>query len=282
MLIISSILLYLGGLVSNDFFDIKADKIERPSRPLVSGAIQKKVAVTLVILFFVSGCLLSLLVNITSTAVAVFLITLIILYNFKLKNGFYRPFIMGSIRSLNIIFGFSSFIGFFGAHTVMSSPQIPFGYNTEPHSFMLLSLVCISIFFHIFMLTFVSSKETSREFSLKNKLGINIKKIFYVYISFLIIIGIIGTLLVEHPRDYLVFLIILGISSSLVYYKAHQKILNLKEGSLAMQFIVKNMITLLILLDSTFIAGISGALIGLVVAFFIFPVIFLSKKINMT
>ena len=41
ILIFSSIFLYLGGLVSNDFFDIKADRLERPTRPLPSGSIKK-------------------------------------------------------------------------------------------------------------------------------------------------------------------------------------------------------------------------------------------------
>jgi len=289
MLVISSILLYLGGLVSNDLFDFKTDKIERPNRPLPSGAVQKKSAIILTVLFFVSGFILSSFINITSAAISGLLVISILLYNYKLKNGFYRPFVMGAIRSLNVIFGFSFIFGFSGSNTFLPFSNIAIGYTVDLQLIMLLALSCLSIFFHIFVLTYISSKETTREYSLKNKKSISIKKIFYFYFSFLAIIGIVGSFLVEYQTDYLVFLLSLGLFSSLVYLKSHQKMLDLVDddddgdGSLAMQFIVKSMITLLILLDSTFIAGMSGAIIGLAVAiFFIFPSIILSKKISMT
>ena len=287
MLVVSSILLYLGGLVSNDLFDFKTDKIERPNRPLPSGAVQKKSAIILTVLFFVSGFLLSSLVNNTSAAIAALLVISILSYNYKLKNGFYRPFIMGAIRSLNVIFGFSIIFGFSGSNTFLPFSHMAIGYNVDLQLIRLLAISCLSIFFHIFLLTYISSKETTREYSLKNKKGISIKNLFFVYFSFLAIIGIVGSFLVAHQTDYLVFLAGLGVFSSLVYLRSQQNMLDLvdvdDDGSLAMQFIVKSMITLLILLDSTFIAGISGAIIGLAVAiFFIFPSIILSKKISMT
>ena len=289
MLVISSILLYLGGLVSNDLFDFKTDKIERPNRPLPSGAVQKKSAIILSVLFFVSGFVLSLFVSIASAAIAALLVISILSYNYKLKNGFYRPFVMGAIRSLNLIFGFSFIFGFFDSNTFLQFSQAAIGYNVDLQVITLLSLSCLSIFFHIFVLTYISSKETTREYSMKNKKSISIKNLFFVYFFFLAIIGIVGSFLVAHQTDYLVFLASLGVFSSLVYFKSQQKMLDLvddddeDDGSLAMQFIVKSMITLLILLDSTFIAGMSGAMIGLAVAiFFIFPSIILSKKISMT
>ena len=40
-LMVSSGLLYVAGIVLNDYFDIEIDKRERPSRPLPSGNISK-------------------------------------------------------------------------------------------------------------------------------------------------------------------------------------------------------------------------------------------------
>jgi 4-hydroxybenzoate polyprenyltransferase len=48
------------------------------------------------------------------------------------------------------------------------------------------------------------------------------------------------------------------------------------------QFVVKNMLILLILLDSAFIAGEAGILSGSVVAMLSIPCLILSKKISMT
>ena len=41
-LVLISIFLYIGGVVMNDLFDIKLDKLERPERPLPSNLIKKK------------------------------------------------------------------------------------------------------------------------------------------------------------------------------------------------------------------------------------------------
>lgn len=132
------------------------------------------------------------------------------------------------------------------------------------------------------MLTYVSSRETSREFnSESNKKRINIKIILYAYTIFLFIIGVIGFYLVENKTFFVIFILVLGVIVILIFYQAHQRMHNL-EANIRLQFIVKNMIILLVLLDSAFIAGISGPLIGITTASLILPSIFLSKKIQMT
>ena len=67
ILVFSSIFLYIGGLVTNDLFDIRKDKIERPNRPLSSGKIKKSTAVLLSVLFFGAGVFLSSQLTFTST-----------------------------------------------------------------------------------------------------------------------------------------------------------------------------------------------------------------------
>lgn len=107
ILITSSIFLYLGGLVSNDFFDEKIDSIERPSRPIPSEKVSKKNALILLTFLFLLGLVLSIVVSVASFLVAVLLIVCILSYNFKLKNGFFRSYLMGFIRALNVFYGFS-------------------------------------------------------------------------------------------------------------------------------------------------------------------------------
>jgi len=282
LLILSSISLYLGGLVSNDLFDIKIDKIERPNRPLPSNKVQKKHAVIILIVFFSAGFLLSLLFNYITAGISGILIVSILVYNYKLKNGVLRPFVMGGIRALNILYGFSILFGFYGPPSDVTLSSLDFGNNIMTQSSALLYLVLASVFFHIFILTFVSYKETTKEKLTSDSTNrINIKIILYVYTIFLFIIGSIGFYLVEYPFAYLFFVLALAIVVIMIFYNALKRMLQ-KELGLIMQFIVKNMLILLILLDSAFIAGISGPIIGLTTASLILPSLLLSKKISMT
>lgn len=297
ILIFSSITIYLGGLVSNDLFDIKIDKIERPTRPLPSGKVQRKHAIILLICLFGTGFLLSLLVNLIATVICGILVLSILLYNYKLKSGVLRPFLMGGIRSLNVFYGFSSLFGYSDQGIKNTGFQSAL-YNIDSDFIALLTLVLASVFFHVFVLTWVSSKETDREFADKRKKIISVKAVYYKYITFLFIIGVSGFYLVSYPMIYAFFILALGIVVTLIFYKAGRLVLRLQEGGrggegeagkgrgggggLTMQFIVKNMLLLLIILDSAFIAGLSGAIAGIATALFILPSIYLSKKISMT
>jgi len=281
ILVLSSISLYLGGLVSNDLFDTKVDKIERPNRPLPSGKVKKKYAVILLIIFFSAGFSSSLLFNFVTAGISGLLIVSILVYNYKLKNGVLRPFLMGGIRALNIVYGFTILFGFYGLPLDLTVLNLDLGPIIETHSLELFYLVLVSVFFHIFVLTFVSSRETTTEFTSDGKKRINIKIILYIYTTFLFIIGFLGTFLVQYQLAYVLFVLAIGIVVILIFYKAHLRMLQL-EVSMIMQFIVKNMIILLILLDSAFIAGIAGPIMGIAVASLIFPSILLSKKIRMT
>jgi len=80
ILIFSSIFLYLGGMVSNDLFDIKVDRLERPTRPLASGEIKKTNALLLTFLMFSLGMFLASFVNLMALGISVLLILGIILF----------------------------------------------------------------------------------------------------------------------------------------------------------------------------------------------------------
>ena len=206
---------------------------------------------------------------------------------------------MGGIRALNVFYGFSSLFGYSDQGIKNTGFQSAL-YNIDSDFIALLTLVLASVFFHVFVLTWVSSKETDREFADKRKKIISVKAVYYKYITFLFIIGVSGFYLVSYPVIYAFFILALGIVVTLIFYKAGRLVLRLQEGGrgrggegeagkgrgggggLTMQFIVKNMLLLLIILDSAFIAGLSGAIAGIATALFIVPSIYLSKKISMT
>ena len=53
--ILASLLLYMAGLLSNDYFDLEEDKKERPDRPLPSGAVNPRAALTVAVILAVLG-----------------------------------------------------------------------------------------------------------------------------------------------------------------------------------------------------------------------------------
>ena len=108
ILIFSSVFLYIGGLVLNDLFDIKVDRLERPNRPLPSGRIKKGKAILITVLLFSLGLALASIVNPTALGISLLMIVGIVAYNYKIKNGYFRPYLMAAIRALNVIYGASS------------------------------------------------------------------------------------------------------------------------------------------------------------------------------
>ncbi|NOR84657.1 hypothetical protein GQ473_00925 [archaeon] len=61
--IIITFLIFSGGNVINDYFDVEVDKINRPNRPIPSGKISEKTAYNLAIAFFLIAGGLSTLLN---------------------------------------------------------------------------------------------------------------------------------------------------------------------------------------------------------------------------
>ncbi|HRR33078.1 MAG TPA: UbiA family prenyltransferase [Kiritimatiellia bacterium] len=82
----ASLCLYAFGLILNDLMDIGADRLERPDRPLPSGAITVPQARMAAIAMALSGLNLALTAGRPSLYAAVVLATLILLYNGGVKR----------------------------------------------------------------------------------------------------------------------------------------------------------------------------------------------------
>src|ERR687898_2472603 len=101
-LISISAFLYIGGMVLNDYFDIKIDKKERPWRPLSSNKITKKNALVIILFSFSYSLTISVIIGWYTFIITLAMVTFIFSYNRFLKNTIFGSIIMGIIRSLNV------------------------------------------------------------------------------------------------------------------------------------------------------------------------------------
>jgi len=75
-----------GGNVINDFFDAKIDAINRPDRPIPSGAVPRQAARGFAVTLFLAGILASFFTNLLCTGIAVLNSLILLVYAGKLKR----------------------------------------------------------------------------------------------------------------------------------------------------------------------------------------------------
>lgn len=250
-IMVSSGLLYIAGIVLNDYFDIEIDKKERPSRPLPSGKISKGYALTIAIVALLIANIIALIVGPISLAISLALTLLIIAYDYQLKYSVLGPFAMGGTRSLNVIFG--------------ASPVLLY---TDNHSVAIVAAAAASLFFYVSSITILSKKEVGKE--RPN--------------STLVILIVFGVILAIVPLGMLLqfewtFLLNLSIFAGVTIVTFRQYIA--KEVP-SVQKAVRNMVISIIILDSVFVTGTAGLPYGLATLLLIAPVVVLAKKLYVT
>lgn len=250
-IMVSSGLLYIAGIVLNDYFDIEIDKKERPSRPLPSGKISKGYALTIAIVALLIANIIALVVGPISLAISLALTLLIIAYDYQLKYTVLGPFAMGGTRSLNVIFG--------------ASPVLLY---TDNHSVAIVAAAAASLFFYVSSITILSKKEVGKE--RPN--------------STLVILIVFGVILAIVPLGMLLqfewtFLLNLSIFAGVTIVTFRQYIA--KEVP-SVQKAVRNMVISIIILDSVFVTGTAGLPYGLATLLLIAPVVVLAKKLYVT
>ena len=108
-LVLATIGLYGGGVVFNDVFDAELDKIERPERPIPSGAASKSSAGILGGLLLLGGILAAFRVSELSGIIAAVVAGLALLYDAWGKHqGWFGPINMGACRGGNLLLGMSA------------------------------------------------------------------------------------------------------------------------------------------------------------------------------
>jgi hypothetical protein len=254
LLISISAFLYIGGMVLNDYLDIKIDKKERPWRPLPSNKISKKNALIITIISFLYSLTISFVVGWYTFIITLIMVTLIFLYNRFLKNTICGSINMGFIRSLNVLLGASQSIFLMDGDIFDTRFFIPL----------------LSEFLYVSAISILSKNEIKDfYFNLWNILPFLIIYVLIISICIFIIKGIFS-------YESLIPLIIF--SCFIIY----SNIMLFKKTSTTLKS-VSQLITLIVILDSIFITDILGVYYSLILVLtLIIPIIFLSRKVYMS
>jgi 4-hydroxybenzoate polyprenyltransferase len=250
-LMVSSGLLYIGGIVLNDYFDVEIDKRERPFRPLASGRISKRQALAIAMVAVLIANTIAFVLGPISFAVSLVLTFAIIVYDYRLKHSLSGPFAMGSARFLNVIFG--------------ASPAL---LNLNNHSYAIVGTAAGSLFLYIVAITLLSKKETGNERP-------NSTIVFLMVFGVISAVATLGLLL----QLQWAFLLNLSIFAVVMIVTLRQYLM--KELP-SVQKAVRNMVISVIILDSVFVSGTAGLLYGLATLLLIAPAIVLAKKLYVT
>lgn len=254
LLVTISVLLYCVGIVLNDLYDFDIDKKERPNRPLPSGKISRRSAIVLVAIFSTIALILSVQVSFSTLVISSILFSVIFGYDKYLKNTHAGPFTIASARVMNILLGTSVSL-----RSVDSYSQI-----------VTLTFVLIITFVYVSLIGFISRYEV-HGFSDNTKLLLP-PAIVATVISSIILFTLMGFFKLESLIILSLFSFIMIISFSRIY----------RRDSGRTQQIVRNMILSIIVLDSTFLTGIIGIELGLVVLTLMAPLLVLANKMYMT
>ena len=140
---IVSLMLYISGMIMNDYVDLEEDKLKRPQRPLPSGEIKPLHAIIAALTIAGIGIGIALIINPITGITALMLLITIALYNFVLKEDlFVSSLVMGSCRGLSMILG-----------------AFAVGYKIGIHSFTII-FASLAINFYIAAVTSIAAHET--------------------------------------------------------------------------------------------------------------------------
>lgn len=115
----------MAGMALNDIADLEVDRVERPERPLPSGAISLPAAWSLVLGMFGLALALQWIANPASFYVGLALVAAIFLYNFGLKGTALGPLSMGLCRMLNLAAGMA--LNFSSPRVFLTQPVVVYG-----------------------------------------------------------------------------------------------------------------------------------------------------------
>jgi 4-hydroxybenzoate polyprenyltransferase len=294
-LIISSVFLYISGIILNDYFDIEVDRKERPNRPLVSGRITKRSALIIAVASIIAANILAFLVSWFSFVVSASLTAVIIAYNYRLKrNAVGNPLTMGSARFLNVVLGGSSALGL---SLIMHQNH------------MILVFVGFSLFLYTAAISVLSRKEIAdpENPSLRSSwvaIAISFLIVFVLQASILVI-GLLGYFQIGFIINLLIFSSLITVTflhliikiriltrpirkieneQQCNYSMADQKSGNkiYFKAAMEIQNTIKVMVLSIVILDSIFLSGLVGIHYGMATLLLIIPAIYFGRKLYVT
>jgi 4-hydroxybenzoate polyprenyltransferase len=264
----------MAGIVFNDYFDIKIDLIERPYRPLPSKSITTKKAMLIAVISMVSGNILAFVVGTSSLVVCIILSSMIIGYDYRLKNTLLGPVVMGLTRSLNCILGASPALFVISINSFVDANNI----------LARLIFVSLSLFVYILAISLLSRNEVpsageQQGRAIKQSVTKETRQLRTV--SFLLVFSIIVSIILAIffailKIELFVCLILFAVIIVITFKQTDLR------DSLTIQNAVKHMVILIICLDSIFITGITGSYYGLLTLLLIPPSMILARKLYVT
>jgi 4-hydroxybenzoate polyprenyltransferase len=264
-LMVSSGLLYIAGVVLNDYFDVEVDRRERPSRPLPSGSISKERAMSIALIALAAANAIALAVSPASLAVSAALTAAIIAYDYRLKRSPAGPFAMGSTRFLNVILGASPALS---AAVASGGRAVP-----VPGIWAAAIFAATSLFVYIIAIMILSKKEVGNE---KPNTSVAFSIIFAMIAS----IALADIFLLQLQWVFLINLMIFAAVIVATYKRLI--ITESSPDSNPVQQAIKNMVISIIILDSVFVSGMAGFSYGMATLVLIAPAILLAKKLYVT
>jgi 4-hydroxybenzoate polyprenyltransferase len=262
LLLASSSLLYIGGVVLNDVFDRELDARERPDRPLPSGRISPGVALgfggTMLVAGAVFGWAAAFLINnLVTGAIVIILVTSILIYDAGLKSTVIGPVLMGACRMFNVLLG-------------MSAANIPFA----PEHWV----VAGAIGLYIAGVTWFSRTENTRSARIA---------LAGATITMILSIALLGTLplfserlvplLQEEPQRWYLLMLFLGI---LIGWRCLRAII--APSPAQVQAAVAQSILSLIILDAAVCFAVQGLFWAVMILLLLLPAMLLGKWIELT
>jgi len=252
----TSILLYVVGIIINDYRDLEIDRKERPDRPLPAGKISPRSALAFVFVAAISAIFLATLVGIPSVLLAVILLITIIAYDCWLKNNFLGYFAIALARVINVVLGYSAGI------TLLISNQ---------NDITRLSVILISTFLYVTAISYISRKEVESSPKKSNfQISTVLLSLIPAILTFFTLSGVFKWDL------FLSLIIFIGmlIKSLVGKYGSPNPEVAKK--------IVRNLVLSIIILDSTFLSGTLGFAYGLSLLVLLIPAVILSRRFYVT
>jgi 4-hydroxybenzoate polyprenyltransferase len=255
---LSSVLIYVSGIVFNDYFDIEVDRRERPLRPLPSGKVTKQKAFIIAAISMITGNILVFAVGATSVVISVILSAIVIAYDWRLKHTIVGPIAMGAARFLNVLLG--------------ASPAFPALLSSSNNFFMLrLILVSVSMFLYVTAISILSRMEIGATRAKQAVRG-----------PFLIIFAVIAMILLAwfgriFQIDIIVSLMLFAGTIIITFKRTFQE-----YSSTVIQKGIKTMVLSIIVLDSALVSGTAGLYYGVPILLLIIPAIVLARKLYVT
>ncbi|MGC1932866.1 MAG: UbiA family prenyltransferase [Candidatus Nitrosopolaris sp.] len=260
ILMLSSALLYISGIVFNDYFDIEIDRKERPFRPLVAGIITKKKALAIAVAAMVTANFLAFTVSIASLIVAIILSATIIGYDYRLKQTMAGPVTMGSARFLNIFLG--------------ASPALA-GLFFSNNDFLVLRLILVSMLMLLYVLAIsILSRIEIGVTTHSKRIIVGPFIIIFAVISIIMLVGFFGIFQVDLVPSLVLFSGITIITFKQTVFQDY--------SSSGIQKAITNLVLSIIVLDSIFVSGTANIYYGLATLLLVIPSMALARKLYVT